>query len=105
MSAIIPVLETLPKALSSVYISGQFPKMPNNPKNNYDNYRFYYCEIDWDGMKCKKVDSPDYVPNDNDLKMTGMTKMIGIDKWIPEPLDKMALKRNYTYSLSVKIEK
>jgi len=105
MSATTPVLEILPKALSSVYSSGGFPKIPNNSKNDNDKYRFYTCQIGWNGMECKKIDNPDSLPNNNDLKISGISKTIGIDKCIPESLDKIILKRNYTYSFSVKIEK
>ena len=48
-------------------------------------YRYYHCTLDWEGMKCAKVDNPAYPMKDN-------TKLLFVQSIIPENLDKAILK-------------
>ena len=54
------------------------------PKDN--EYRYYHCHLDWNGLKCKKVDGPSTMPTDI------WTKLLFVKKYIPESLDKHILK-------------
>jgi hypothetical protein len=50
------------------------------------NYRYYHCHLDWNGLKCKKVESPSTMPTDE------WTKLMFVKTYIPERLDKHILK-------------
>lgn len=51
-----------------------------------NDYRYYHCHLDWNGLKCKKVDGP-YIQPSNEW-----TKLLFIQNYIPESLDKTILK-------------
>jgi hypothetical protein len=57
----------------------------NVPPPPHKDYRYYHCELDWDGLSCKKVDGPQSVPSDNH-------KLLFVKSYIPEQLDKYMLK-------------
>jgi hypothetical protein len=57
-----------------------------NPDNNSQSYRYYHCYLDWNGLKCKKVDGPDVLS-----KVTN-TQLLAINNYFPEKLDPYILK-------------
>lgn len=56
------------------------------PKKSDDNYRYYHCRLDWNGLKCKKVDGPSVLSSEE------YTKLLFVNSYIPERLDKQILK-------------
>ncbi len=56
------------------------------PPTEDKNYRFYHCHLDWNGLKCKKVEGPSTMPTDE------WTKLMFVNNYIPERLDKHILK-------------
>jgi hypothetical protein len=70
----IPVQE----AINAILISDKVP--PSN------DYRYYHCHLDWNGLKCKKVIGPSTMPTDE------WTKLLFIKSYIPESFDKHILK-------------
>lgn len=59
---------------------------PEPPKKEPDDYRYYHCRPDWDGLKCKKVDGP------NVLSSEEGSKLFFVKSYIPERLDGQILK-------------
>jgi hypothetical protein len=49
-------------------------------------YRYYHCYLNWNGLKCKKVDGPHIMPLDES------SKLLFVKKYIPERFDKHILK-------------
>ena len=49
-------------------------------------YRYYHCQLNWDGMKCKPVSGPSTLPSDN------LTKLLFVNSYYPERLDSQILK-------------
>lgn len=67
-----------------------------NKINN--EYRYYHCHLDWNGLKCNKVNGPEVLPIHKN------TKLLFIKKYIPEVLDRQILKYKWLPSRVV-IEK
>ena len=61
-------------------------KAPEPPKKGNDDYRYYHCRLDWDGLNCKKVDGPSVLPSED------YTKLLFVKSYIPERLDSQILK-------------
>jgi hypothetical protein len=61
---------------------------PQRPSNS-DDKRFYHCTMDWEGMKCTPVSTFDAESNKS-------TKLLFVDKWIPESFDKYILRSKFT---------
>jgi hypothetical protein len=59
---------------------------PPPPKKEDREYRYYHCHLDWNGLKCKKVDGPGTLPTDDN------TKLLFVKSYFPERLDKQVLK-------------
>jgi hypothetical protein len=57
-------------------------KAPPPPKE----YRFYHCHLDYDGLRCKKVNDSSVFPERNN------TKLLFVKSYIPERLDRHILK-------------
>ena len=55
-------------------------------KNPNDEYRYYHCRLDWDGLECKKVEGSQVVPKED------YTKLLFVKRYFPERLDKHILK-------------
>lgn len=53
--------------------------------NNLE-YRYYHCKIDWNGLKCNKVDGPHVKPKGDNVKL------LFVKSYIPEKLDGLILK-------------
>ena len=66
------------EVINAVLTSDKLP-----PQNEY---RYYHCHLDWNGLKCKKVEGPRTIPTDE------WTKLLFVKKYIPEKLDKYILK-------------
>lgn len=73
-------------------------KAPQPPPNREDDYRFYHCRLDYNGLKCKKVDGPSVMPSED------YTKLLFVKRYIPERLDKYVLKYQWIPD-TVNIEK
>jgi hypothetical protein len=58
----------------------------NIPPKKDREYRYYHCHLDWNGLKCKKVDGPGTLPTDNN------TQLLFVKSYYPERLDKHILK-------------
>jgi hypothetical protein len=71
---------TVQQAINTVLLNNN----PSPPENN--EYRFYHCHLDWNGLKCKKVDGPSTMPTDE------WTKLMFVKTYIPERLDRHILK-------------
>jgi hypothetical protein len=56
------------------------------PPRRDDEYRFYHCHLDLNGLKCKKVDGPSVMPSED------YTKLLFVKSYIPERLDRYILK-------------
>jgi hypothetical protein len=56
------------------------------PPSQSNNYRFYHCHQDLNGLKCKKVEGPSTMPTDE------WTKLLFVKSYIPERFDKHILK-------------
>jgi hypothetical protein len=69
--------------------------IPLTPKREY---RYYHCQLDWDGMKCKPVSGPGVIPTDN------LTKLLFVNSYYPERLASQILKCKWMPT-SVTIEK
>lgn len=57
-----------------------------NNQQKPNKYRYYQCHLDWNGLKCKKVESITTKEN---------TQLMYVNKYIPETLDKYILKYKY----------
>jgi hypothetical protein len=51
-----------------------------------NDYRYYHCYQDWNGLKCKRVDGPETMPTEK------WTKLLFVKSYIPERFDKHILK-------------
>jgi hypothetical protein len=71
---------TVQQAINTVLLNNN----PSPPETN--KYRFYHCHLDWNGLKCKKVDGPSTMPTDQ------WAKLMFVRTYIPERLDKHILK-------------
>jgi hypothetical protein len=68
-------------------IAETITKFSNNPRPEKDNnYRYYHCSLDWDGLHCRRVDGPNILPTQEN------TKMLFVKSYIPERFDSIALK-------------
>lgn len=54
------------------------------PKDN--EYRYYHCHLDWNSIKCKKVDGPSTMPTRDD------SLLLFVKSYIPERFDSQVLK-------------
>ena len=54
------------------------------PKDN--EYRYYHCHLDWNGLKCKKVDGPNTIQTRDD------SLLLFVKSYIPERFDSQVLK-------------
>lgn len=69
---------TVQEVITAVLTSDKLP-----PPNEY---RYYHCHLDWNGLKCKKVEGPSTIPTDM------WTKLLFVKSYIPERFDKHILK-------------
>ena len=56
------------------------------PTKRNDDYRFYHCRLDYNGLKCKKVDESGVMPSED------YTKLLFVKRYIPERFDRYILK-------------
>jgi hypothetical protein len=56
------------------------------PVNNSKDYRYYHCYLDWNGLKCKKVEGPYILPDKDN------TKLLFVRSYFPERFDGRILK-------------
>jgi hypothetical protein len=71
---------TVQQAINTV-VQNNYPYPPEN-----NEYRFYHCHLDWNGLKCKKVNGPQTMPTrDNSV-------LLFVKSYIPERFDKHILK-------------
>jgi oligoribonuclease (3'-5' exoribonuclease) len=61
----------------------------NSPQKPNNKYRYYQCHHDWNGLKCKKVESTTAQTTKEN------TQLMFVNKYIPELLDKYVLKYKY----------
>ena len=59
---------------------------PPQGKPEGRKYRYYHCQLNWDGMKCKPVSGPSALPTDE------LTKLLFVNSYYPERLDSQILK-------------
>ena len=59
------------------------------PKKEDREYRYYHCHLEWNGLKCKKVEGPGTLPTDD------YTKLLFVKSYYPERLDKHILKYQF----------
>ena len=78
--------------ITAVLINDKLP----SPETN--KYRFYHCHLDWNGLKCKKVDGPESPSMLND------SVLLFVNKYIPERFDNQVLKYKWM-PVKVMIEK
>jgi hypothetical protein len=78
--------DTALKGLINDAILAAATKAPPPPKRGDDDYRFYHCRLDYNGLKCKRVDGPSVVPSED------YTKLLFVKHYIPERLDRHILK-------------
>lgn len=76
--ASIPITESIVKAFTN--------GVPNPPNINNKEYRYYHCHLDWNGLKCTKVDGPSVLPAQD------YTKLLFVKSYIPEIFDTQILK-------------
>ncbi len=88
------ISEILLKVLSSVYVSGGFPKMPDSSKIPYDNSRYYKCEMNYNNVDCIKLE--------RDYHNLNNMKLISINNYIPEMFDKYIIGINLAKSVNIK---
>ncbi len=72
----IQVNQHIPKELLSLF-----------PPPNAPEYRYYHCQLDWDGMKCKPVEGPKTGPEN--------TKLLMVRSYLPESWDSEMLKHKW----------
>ncbi len=63
----------------------------NSPQKPNNKYRYYQCHLDWNGLKCVNV-SYEKVES---LTTKDNTRILFVNKYIPESLDKYILKYKY----------
>ena len=78
--------DTALKGLITDAIIAAATKGPPPPKRNDDDYRFYHCRLDYNGLKCKKVDGSGVMPSED------YTKLLFVKRYIPERFDRHILK-------------
>ena len=75
------------KTLKNLITDSIIAAAAKGPPPKRDNeYRFYHCRLDYNGLKCKKVDGPSVLPSEDN------TKLLFVKSYIPERLDKYILK-------------
>lgn len=72
--------------LTEFVLDAGFLKGGKPPSKQPNDYRYYHCQLDWDGLACKKVDGPSVLPTQD------CTKLLFVKSWIPEHLDTYVLK-------------
>jgi hypothetical protein len=50
------------------------------------DYRYYHCHLDWNGLKCKRVEGP------STMSTNEWTKLLFVKSYIPQMFDKHILK-------------
>jgi hypothetical protein len=65
-------------------VSGAPEPIKPTPVNN--EYRYYHCHLDWNGLKCKKVEGPSTVAARDD------SLLLFVKSYIPERFDSHILK-------------
>lgn len=76
--------ETIVQAVATVTSSPE-PIKPPTPKPN-NEYRFYHCHLEWNGLKCQKVNGPEVIPTRDD------SLLLSVKSYIPERFDSHILK-------------
>ncbi len=77
------IKETIIQAINTTTaVTASGPELPK--KDN--EYRFYHCHLDWNGIKCKKVEGPSTMPDRND------SLLLFVKSYIPERFDSTVLK-------------
>ena len=76
--------EVLENPLASIAMNAMVSGAPKPPPKN--DYRYYHCQLDWDGLHCKKVDGSTVIPTGD------CTKLLFVKSTFPERLDKHILK-------------
>lgn len=75
------------KGLVTSAIIAASTRAPEPPPRRFeDDYRYYHCYEEWNGLKCKKVESPSVQPNHEN------TKLLFVKRYIPEKFDSQILK-------------
>lgn len=74
------IKETIVQAVATA-TSGAVP-----PPKKDDKYRFYHCHLEWNGLKCQKVNGPDIMPTRDD------SLLLTVNRYIPESFDRHILK-------------
>jgi hypothetical protein len=70
--------KTVQDAINAIVVNDK--SLPSN------KYRFYHCHLDWNGLKCKKVEGPGSIPTRDD------SLLLFVKSYIPERFDKHILK-------------
>lgn len=78
------IKETLVQAVAIVAGAPEPSKPPTPKKDN--EYRFYHCHLEWNGLKCQKVDGPSVMPTRDD------SLLLSVKSYIPERFDGHILK-------------
>lgn len=79
----VSVDDSLTSPLTPIVLRAMGGGVKPPPKNDY---RYYHCQLDWDGLQCKKVDGPSVMPTED------YTKLIFVKSYVPERLDKYVLQ-------------
>lgn len=98
--ATIPLPETNIKetiAQAVVTVTGSPEPIKPSQVNNKE-YRYYHCHLDWNGLKCQKVEGPSTLPARDD------SLLLFVKSYIPERFDSHILKYKWMPS-RVHIEK
>jgi hypothetical protein len=74
--------ETIVQAVTTVTTSSSELPPPKTDKE----YRFYHCHLEWNGLKCQKVEGPHVFPVRND------SLLLSVKSYIPERFDSHILK-------------
>ncbi len=74
--------QTINNVVTQLILSSSPNKYPKKDKE----YRYYHCNLDWNRLKCIKVDGPNTIPSRND------SLLLSIKSYIPEYFDKYVLK-------------
>ncbi len=73
--------QTIDNIVQAVLTNGN-----GSAKQPDSDYRYYHCNLDWNGLKCKKVDGLSITPTQD------CTKLLFVKSYIPERFDKYILK-------------
>jgi hypothetical protein len=76
--------ETIVQAVNTVASGGPEPIIPTPNANK--EYRFYHCHLEWNGLKCQKVEGPSVMPVRQD------SLLLSVKSYIPERFDSHILK-------------